>query len=261
MHPRPDQPLIKNVDPYLWDLSDKAIPELVPPPIDGQPETCWRCRTWTEWTTGECWNCAKNRQALGVPAPPLDMISLYKKPSQLREWLTCYKGRVDESEPFIAEYVDVVKALIARFLYEHGARMQERSPIDVITVVPSSTRTGPHPLETILHDLPLTVPVVTLLGRGPGELSFNKPSLDGFIPNKTDPQRVLLVDDVLTTGARINSASYALNAAGHHIAGHFVIARRINIGYKNTPAFWDDQEAQEFTWEQSPLVNNQHSIA
>ncbi|MBX4171690.1 amidophosphoribosyltransferase [Rhodococcus sp. DMU2021] len=250
--------MIEHIDPHLWELSEKAIPELVPPPTDGQPETCWRCRTWTEWTTGECWNCAKNRKTLGVPAPPLDMISLYNKPSQLREWLTCYKGRIDESEPFIPEYVDVVKALIARFLYEHGARIQARSSVDVITVVPSSSRTGPHPLETILRDLPLQVPVVTLLRRGSGTLSFNKPSTDGFVSVDGPTRRVLLVDDVCTTGARINSAAYALDAAGHHLAGHFVVARRVNVGYKNTPAFWAGQKAKQFSWEQSPLVNSQH---
>jgi len=186
------------------------------------------------------------------------MISLYNKPSQLREWLTCYKGRIDESEPFIPEYVDVVKALIARFLHEHGARIQDRSPVDVITVVPSSNRAGPHPLETILLDLPLRIPVVNLLQRGPGELAFNKPSTDGFIPTDGPRQRVLLVDDVCTTGARINSAAYALNAAGHHLAGHFVIARRVNVGYKNTPAFWAGQTAKQFSWTDSPLINSRN---
>jgi hypothetical protein len=194
---------------------------------------------------------------LNTAAAPLDMISLYAKPSQLRDWLTNYKGRVDESEPFIPEYVDIVKALVARFLHEHGDRLISRSPIDAITVVPSSTRPGPHPLESVLSALPLTVPVRTLLTRGPGELTFNHPSLDGFVATDSAPERLLLVDDVYTTGARINSAACALTAAGHHLAGAFVIARRVNVGYKNTPAFWEGQKAKGFTWEHSPLVSTQ----
>lgn len=251
--------LIEHLDPQLLGLSDGAIAELVVPPIDGQPESCWRCRTWTDWESGECWNCAKNTQKLGMPAVPLDLISLYIKESQLREWLTCYKGRIDGSEQFIPEYVDVVKALIARYFHEHGGRIVERSPVDMITVVPSSSRLGAHPLETLLNDLPLTVPVATLLRRGPGELGFNKPSVDGFVPVEAAPQRVLLVDDVETTGARINSAAYALSFAGHQLAGAFVVARRVNLGYKGTTAFWESQKSQPFTWEDSPLVNLRHA--
>jgi hypothetical protein len=188
---------------------------------------------------------------------PLDMISLYSKPSLLRDWLTNYKGRVDESEPFIAEYVDVVKALIARFLYDHGDRLIDRAPFDVLAVVPSSSRPGPHPLESVLAELPLVVPVRTLLRRGTGELKFNHPSCDGFEAIDSPPERVLLVDDVYTTGARMNSAAVALAAAGHQVSGAFVVARRFNIGYKNTPAFWAGQKAKGFTWERSPLVNCQ----
>lgn len=233
---------------------------MVVPPADGRPETCWRCRTWTDQESGECWNCAQNAEKLGIPAVPLDLVSLYIKESQLREWLTCYKGRVDGSEPFIPDYVDVVKALAARFFFEHGHRLLARHSFDVITVVPSSGRPGTHPLEAILNELPLTIPVVRMLRRGPGELGHNKPSVDGFVPidSEADAQRILLVDDVDTTGARINSAAYALMAAGHEVAGAFVIARRVNLGYKGTTAFWEDQKSQPFSWAHSPLVNRQH---
>jgi hypothetical protein len=191
---------------------------------------------------------------------PLDMISLYEKSSPLRDWLTRYKGRLDdEDEPFEPEYVDVVKALIARYFYEHGDRIVARCPVDVITVVPSSSRPLPHPLESLLDELPLTIPVRTLLRRGPGELGFNHPSRDGYLAVDSQPQRVLLVDDVETTGARINSAAYTLTDAGHTLAGAFVVARRFNVGYGNTPTFWKAQKSQGFNWAHGPLVNSQRS--
>lgn len=185
------------------------------------------------------------------------MISLYEKHSQMREWLTSYKGRLDGSEPFIPEYIEVVKAFYARYFHEHGSRLLDRSPIDAITVVPSSSRPAPHPLESLLGELPLTVPVVQLLERGPGELDWNKPSKDGFRPLDETPRRVLLVDDVSTTEARINSAAYALNLGGHHVAGALVAARRLTPEYRQTAELWDVQEATPFTWELGPLVNPQ----
>lgn len=252
--------MITFVDPPLWELSQKALPELVAAPADGMPESCWRCRTWTPSEDGECWNCRTNHEMLGVPAIPLDVIAMYTKPSQLRDWLTCYKGRIDDSEPFIADYVPIVTALIARFFLDHGHRITDRSgPIDVITVVPSATRPGPHPLETLLHDLPLTIPVRTLLTRGPGILDHNHPSRDGYIAVDGPAQRVLLVDDVYTTGARLNSAAYALTAAGHQLTGACVVARRFNIGYGNTPAFWEALKSEPFTWEHSPIINRTDS--
>jgi hypothetical protein len=188
------------------------------------------------------------------------MISLYEKHSQMREWLTCYKGRLDGSEPFIPEYIDVVKAFYARLFHEHGSRLITRSPIDVIAVVPSSSRPAPHPLESLLRELPLTVPVVQLLERGPGELDWNKPAKDGFRPLDATPRRVLLIDDVSTTGARINSAAYALGLGGHHIAGALVAARRLTPDYRQTGELWDVQKATPFTWEQGPLVNLQNRM-
>ncbi|GAB4911900.1 amidophosphoribosyltransferase [Mycobacterium xenopi] len=190
---------------------------------------------------------------------PLDLISLYRKPSQLRQWLTCYKGRPDGSEPFIPEYVDIVQALLGRFFHVHGGRITGRAPFDCIVVVPSANpdRPPPHPLHTILSQLGLQVPIRVLLRRGPGELGFNRPARDGFVlAEKCSPQRVFLVDDVYTTGARINSAAAALTDAGHEVRGALVIARRVNPDYQPAAAtFWDHQRAQPFTWSDSPVVN------
>jgi hypothetical protein len=158
---------------------------------------------------------------------------LYRKPSELREWLTRYKGRLDGSEPFIPEYVDIVQAMLARFFHQHGDRISARAPADCIVVVPSTSRPPPHPLHTIFAELGLLVPTRALLCRGDGDLGFNRPARSGFaIAEKCSPQRVLLVDDVYTTGARINGAAVALADGGHEICGAFVMARRVNPDYQ-----------------------------
>jgi hypothetical protein len=138
-----------------------------------------------------------------------------------------------------------------------GDRITARAPVDCLLVVPSTNREPPHPLHVILAELGMQVPVRTLLRRASGELGFRRPARDGFeIVERAAVQRVLLVDDVYTTGARINSAAYALNEAGHDVCGAFVIARRINPNYQpGTEEFWDQQKAQRFNWESSPIVN------
>lgn len=232
--------------------------QLVTPPSDGQPGTCWRCRTWNDRADqDECWNCSQIADELDVPALPLDLISLYRKPSELREWLTCYKGRLDGSEPFVPQYVDVVRALLTRFFLEHGHRITARAQADCLVVVPSTARPPPHLLQTILAGLDFQVPIRGLLRRGDGDLGFNRPARDGFVvAEKVSPQRVYVVDDVYTTGARINSAAVALADAGHEVCGGFVMARRVNPDFAPAAAdLWEQQSAQPFSWLDAPIVN------
>ena len=221
---------IGSLDPQRLDLSESLTAQLVPPPVEGQPGACWRCRTWNDLTDEDrCWNCTQVAAEFDLPAVPLDLISLYRKPSQLRQWLTCYKGRLDESESesFIPEYVGIVKALLSRYFYEHGVRITVRAPADCVVVVPSTSRPPPHPLHSIVVEIGMQVPGRALLRRGPGVLGFNQPARDGFASaEKCSPQRVILVDDVYTAGARINSEVVALADAGHDVCGAFVMAPR-----------------------------------
>jgi hypothetical protein len=77
--------LIGSLDPQLFDLSESLTAQLVPPPVDGQPRTCWRCRIWSDLTDeDQCSNCTQVAAELDGPAVPLDLIALYRKPSQLR---------------------------------------------------------------------------------------------------------------------------------------------------------------------------------
>ena len=201
---------------------------------------------------------------LGQPPLALSVVSLYQKPSPLREWMTGYKGAADAGEPLVPGHRRWVRAILGRYLIEHGAALEERlGGIEAIVVVPSTTRTGPHPLETIVADLEITTPVAHLLARGPGPLTHRHPAPDGYVSAPGHrPARVLLLDDVYTTGAYANSAARALREGGHHVAGLLALARRVNLSFRPDKAlpFWDQQTASAFDWQRSPITTAQADL-
>lgn len=239
----------------LVSISDSVAADLVGP--IGGSGVCKYCRGWsTEGASDTCENCAETAAALGAEPLLLSVVSLYRKPSNLRDWLTRYKGRDDVEDPFDPGSVAIARAVLGRTLIEYGDDLTlKHGPIDGVVVVPSTTRSGPHPLQQIVESLSLTVPVLDLLERGPGNLGFRQPSRDGYIPIAHRPTRVMLLDDVLTTGARINSAAYALAQAGHRVVRGMVLARRINPDYATQARdLWVAATARRFEWKTGPWI-------
>jgi len=195
---------------------------------------------------------------LGTEPLSISLVTLYRKPSLLRDWLTQYKGRPDDQDPFVPEYQDNVAALLSRFFLEFGGALYERlDGYDAMVVVPSTLRQPPHPLEEVASRAVPSIPVLRLLTRGPGDLGFRKPAKDGYVvtENPKPHGRLLLIDDVYTTGSRLNSAAFALRAAGSEVAGAFIIARRVNIDFDpRAKELWDHQSAEAFQWRASPVI-------
>ena len=179
----------------------------------------------------------------------------------LRDWLTGYKGREGTDDPYIPDYRSIVESILGRFILEHGEDLElQAGGIDSVCVVPSTERQPPHPLEEILDNLQLDTPICRILRRGEGQLGFRQPSTDAYeVQSGTEtPQRILLIDDVYTTGSRLNSAATALRNANHIVVGALVIARRVNLGYAEAAkTMWDQQTGTPFDWATSPVVTNQ----
>lgn len=263
----------------IREISDRLCPDLATPPAIG-PGVCPRCSTWTpvdDWAAEMkdedapsspavgpadedrhpevCENCMEACLALDREPLNLSVVSLYRKPSALRDLLTRYKGRDDEDDPFDPHCVTVVRAMLGRYLLEHGDRLAEvAGRIDAIVVVPSTQRRPPHPLEDLVDSLDLGLPRWPLLERGPGDLGFRRPNRDGYrVTTSREPSRVLLVDDVYTTGARLNSAASALSQRGHKAVAALVLARRINTAYApEALQLWSNATAEPFSWQASP---------
>lgn len=246
----------------IFDLSDRLKPDLATPPDEG-PGVCSRCWTWVPASDGiepgggtnDCENCDEVRDALGREPLALSVVSLYRPSSPLRDVLTHYKGRDDGVDPLDPSCVPLVRSMLGRFLVEHGGRLSGLSGgIDAVVVVPSTERPPPHPMEAVVDSLNLDLPRLPLLVRGEGELGFRKPSRDGFkVLEEREPLRVLLVDDVYTTGSRLNSAAFALENGGHRLAAGLVLARRINPEYaQDARRLWVAATAEAFDWRDSP---------
>lgn len=262
----------------IRDLSERLTPDLAKP-VKG-PGVCPRCSTWTpaSYTSAAsdadgpegnrtidsggtsrllalCENCVEAREALDREPLALSVISLYRKPSRLRDVLTRYKGRDDEDDPFDPRCVGVVRSMLGRYLLEHGDRLVDMAGgVDGIVVVPSTERPPPHPLEDVVDSLDLGLPRWSMLARGSGALGFRQPNRDGYrFVMSRQPSRVLLVDDVYTTGSRLNSAAAALCQGGQETVAALVLARRININYApEALQLWTDATAEPFDWQASP---------
>jgi hypothetical protein len=241
--------------PNLIEITDALERELIAPPLIAGQGACPICSDIEGEDERLCFKCRMGADVLGAPLTPVVPITLYVKPSALRELLTRYK---DEAHPESKALAIEVAAILDRFFLEHGAELARRyGEADAATVVPTKWREpGEHPLSTALDLLPAQhlPPRESVLRLGPGKVDRRTPDPQGFIADESVRSRAILVlDDVYTTGATAQSAAHALRAAGAHVPAIVVIGRRLNPGVvPGVGELVERQRARGFAWRRSP---------
>ncbi len=146
-------------------------------------------------------------------------------------------------------------AILGYFLQMHSACIAATAggPWDLITSVPSSVgREGEHPLVRAIKLLPdIRDRYEVLLERGEGKITHTIASDEGFKTlRRLDGERVLLIDDTFTSGARAQSAASALSNEGASVAAILPIGRVIKPGFStHVEEYWQTQSASVFDFD------------
>jgi phosphoribosylpyrophosphate synthetase len=127
----------------------------------------------------------------------------------------------------------------------------------LLTIVPSSGgRAGTHPLEVAVLMARAQRPLYRrLLERTDVEVDHREPNERAYrVVEDGQGQRVLLIDDTFTTGARVQSAASALALAGAEVVAAVVLGRVVRPTYSDEArALWDQQRAIPFDFDRCSL--------
>ena len=200
-----------------------------------------------------CHSCALTTSQVSRPTRLVVPVSLYQVPGPLWQVLRHYKDGPAAARGALTVQI---AAILGRFTARHLPCLA--SPLggapDVVTCVPSTRggqRPGPHPLQT-------AVTAVTALARlhrpllapGPAAAGHNQAGDALFRVTAPLPGgRVLLIDDTLTTGARLQSAASALHLAGASAVAAVTVGRVIWPGRNaNCRHIWERASAARFSF-------------
>ena len=185
------------------------------------PPRCARCGAPTAWPVERCRECAGRRLAFATARAAV----AYDGPA--RALVRAWKERGLRPA--------------ARLAAELVAVHVERPAADVITYIPPDAvrqlRRGDHPAERLAAELASRwslEPASLLYRRTPAgrqtglPLAERRSNVRGvFAATGAIPRRVVLVDDVYTTGATVAAAATALRAAGAGVVQVVTFARRL----------------------------------
>jgi len=194
---------------------------------------CPVCHSWRPGTYPTCPTCYRGRKTLTVGVDALDFVALSVRYSPLGRDLAFYKD--ERTSPAERERIkgDLTEVL-RRWLAGHERCLSKAAGVpafSVVATIPSTKHRVIHPLEEMVgKSIDLTRgrwrDVLTATAVDPEDRThlakrFTVANLEPGLP-------VLLIDDTMTTGSRIQGAAAALKAAGSGPVGAVVIGRHFD---------------------------------
>jgi len=232
-------------DPYLAHYA------YVPPAGSG---ICEVCHVVVEGTWTQCESCNLTRAQVSRPARVVVPVSLFTWPGQLHHVLRNYKDGWTDS---VRDRLGMrVSATLGRFLREHEACLSGDESFDVVTVVPSSKRPHPHPLEdAVMRVQDLRDRFRRTLDPGVKPILHRRASDTGFEVNAdVGGATVLIIDDTFTSGAALQSAASAIRLAGAADVATVTVGRFFRPEYNDTTRdFWAAVERRDFSFDRCCL--------
>lgn len=200
-----------------------------------------------------CWSCSHVMAQVSRPCSLVVPVSLYEIPSQLYSDLRDYKR---STLPAVRDQSSLrVICVLCQFLSHHRQCIAAVAggDWDLITNVPSTKGTpGPHALVSALGRVPSYLSEYEdLLVRGTASIGHLEASDNGYkVRRPLAGERVLIIDDTYTSGARAQSAASALALAGAAVVAIVPIGRVFQPGFSTTTtAFWTARQSQPFTFD------------
>jgi predicted amidophosphoribosyltransferase len=234
-----------HTEPYL---------SIYTPVLPADPGVCEICHGAPGEGFHRCSSCVQTMRHVSHPVRRVVPISLYQTPGQLWKVLRDYKDGLTVTQRH--RFTLQVAATIGRFLVSHQGCIagSMREPWDLIVTVPSSKeRAGTHPLRLAIDMLPAPFSdrAADVLRRGTVQVDHRRADDLGFLVDADlGGARILLVDDTLTTGARVQSAASALQLAGGRVVAAVVVGRVIRPEWsKESAALWRAARSRRFSFD------------
>lgn len=171
-----------------------------------------------------CTSCRDVAVALQRPPVPVSAVALVDPRSASYRALRQYKS----GEPGVAALQSQWLSGLLRQFVERHLHCVAPEGVDATVIVPSSRggRPMPHPFESIVRAARSFPELLDALEPGAGVIAHRRPASDGYrVRRDVAGRRVLLVDDVYTTGAHLQSAVTVLEEAGARCVQPLVVGR------------------------------------